>query len=201
MTGKPQPERSIPPPHSDDRTERSEPRAESRPEVVERLFREHNKALLTFISSRLNSPSEAREIAQEAYVKLLGLNDLKAVSYLQAYLYRIAGNLIADRMRRRETRTRHEHFVFFDEIDRENDIPSPEVQSIEQQERQILEVAVGELPPRLRLAFIRVELEGRSVKEVAAELHIKPESVRQFVHRSYEFLADALADRAQGDRR
>ena len=186
-------------PAAEETSARGDATGESRPEVVERLFREHNKALLSFITSRLHSPSEAREIAQEAYVKLLGLNDLKAVSYLQAYLYRIAGNLITDRMRRRDTRTRHEHFVFFDENNRESDIPSPEAELIEGQERQILEAAVAELPPRLRLAFIRVELDGHSIHAVAEELKIKPESVRQFVHRSYEFLAGSLAERVRGE--
>lgn len=165
----------------------------SRPDI-ERLFKEHNQALLCFINARLHSWSESRDVAQEAYVKLLGLDEVRAVSYLQAYLYRIAGNLVTDRMRKREVRARHEHFVFFDENDRERDIPSAEAESIEQQERQLLEKAVGELPARLRLVFTLVELEGKTVKSVADYLQIKPETVRQFVHRSYEYLAEALAD-------
>jgi RNA polymerase sigma-70 factor (ECF subfamily) len=115
------------------------------------------------------------------------------VSYLQTYLYRIAGNLIIDRIRSREVRVRHEHFVFFEESDRERNIPSAEAESIEQQERERLERAVAELPARMRLVFTLVELQGQSVSSVAEHLRIKPDTVRQFVHRSYEFLAEALA--------
>jgi len=161
---------------------------------VERLFKEHNEALLCFINARLHSWAEAKDVAQEAYVKLLGLDEVRAVSYLQAYLYKIAGNLIKDRMRKREVRARCEHFVFFEADDREREIPSAEAESITQQERELIEKAVEELPARCRLAFRLVELEGYSVQLASERLGIKPETVRQFVHRSYEFLAEALAD-------
>lgn len=163
-------------------------------EEIERLFKEHNEALLCFINSRLHSWTESKDVAQEAYVKLLGLDEVRAVSYLQAYLYKIAGNLVTDRMRKREVRERHEHFMFFDANDREREIPSAEAESIQHQERQRLEQAVAVLPARCRLVFTLVELEGKSVKSVAEHLRIKPETVRQFVHRAYENLAEALAD-------
>jgi RNA polymerase sigma factor (sigma-70 family) len=161
---------------------------------IEQLFDEHNDALLCFINARLHSWTEAKDVAQEAYVKLLGLDESRAVSYLQAYLYRIASNLITDRIRKREVRIRHEHLVFFDESDRERAIPTAESASIEQQEREKLQYAVAELPARMRLVFTLVELEGKSVQSVADHLRIKPDTVRQFVYRSYEYLAEALSD-------
>ena len=50
---------------------------------VERLFREHNAALLRFIAAKVGSEQEAREIAQEAYVHLLQLDHPEAISYLR----------------------------------------------------------------------------------------------------------------------
>lgn len=40
------------------------------PAEIERLFREHNAALLRFVTAKLGSQHEAREVAQEAYVRL-----------------------------------------------------------------------------------------------------------------------------------
>jgi RNA polymerase sigma factor (sigma-70 family) len=192
---------------SKQKADEASPAAESAPEGqvsrndIERLFKEHNDALLCFIHSRLHSWSEAKDVAQEAYVKLLGLDEVRAVSYLQAYLYKVAGNLITDRMRKREVRTRHEHFVFFDIDDRERAVLSAEAESIQQQERECLERAVEELPERCRQAFRFVELEGKSVKFVADHLQIKPESVRQFIHRAYEYLGQALSEQLAQARR
>jgi len=163
-------------------------------EEIERLFKEHNAALLCFINSRLHSWAESKDVAQEAYVKLLGLDQVTTVSFLQAYLYRTAANLITDKMRQREVRTRHEHFVFFDSNDREREIPSAESESSQQQERELLTAAVAHLPARCRLVFTLVELEGKTIQLVAEHLLIKPETVRQFVHRAYEYLAEALTE-------
>src|SRR5579859_522154 len=73
---------------------------ESRAAVIERLFREHNEALLRFLRGRVGSCNEALEIAQEAYVRLLSLDQPGAVSYLRAFLFKTAANIAIDRRRR-----------------------------------------------------------------------------------------------------
>ncbi|WP_025895933.1 RNA polymerase sigma factor [Kordiimonas gwangyangensis] len=76
----------------------------ARQEVVENLFREHNQALLAFLRARLASDQAARDVAQEAYVKLLQLDRPQEISFLRAYLYKIAANLATDHRRRQKTR-------------------------------------------------------------------------------------------------
>jgi dienelactone hydrolase len=71
----------------------TEPSGEGGAGDVERVFRDHNEALLRFIAAKLGSRQEAREVAQEAYVKLLSLDNREAVSYLRAFSFKIAANL------------------------------------------------------------------------------------------------------------
>lgn len=66
-------------------------------ERIERLFREHNDSLVRFVLARLHSEAEAHEIVQKAYVRLLKLDEPDAVSYLRAFMYRTAANLVQDR--------------------------------------------------------------------------------------------------------
>ena len=47
--------------------------AELRSTVIQRLFEEHNRTLIGFLRARLRSEAEARDVAQEAYVRLLQL--------------------------------------------------------------------------------------------------------------------------------
>src|SRR6266853_5926060 len=75
----------------------------SRAALVERLFREHNEALIRFLTARLRSYQDAREVAQEAYVRLLSLDQPGAVSYLRAFLFKTAANIAIDRRRRHQT--------------------------------------------------------------------------------------------------
>ena len=79
-------------------------------EVTE-LFRSHNRTLVRFLQAKLQDPQEAREIAQEAYVRLLELERTGAVGFLRAYLFKIASNLAIDRLRSRNTRERIEELA------------------------------------------------------------------------------------------
>src|SRR5258708_775459 len=59
---------SMPPLQADQVAEPTPDNGESRATVVERLFREHNEALIRFLRGRVGSHNEALEVAQESYV-------------------------------------------------------------------------------------------------------------------------------------
>ncbi len=80
------------------------------------LFQAHNRSLIRFLAARLHSSEEAKEIAQEAYVKLLKLDEPDTVSYLRAFLFRIAANLAADRLKQRKRRGHLRSLVFFQPV-------------------------------------------------------------------------------------
>src|SRR5579859_6647978 len=77
-----------------------EPTRAAQSERIERLFREHNEALVRFLLARLRSRQAALEVAQEAYVRLLSLDQPGAVSYLRSFLFKTAANIAIDRRRR-----------------------------------------------------------------------------------------------------
>lgn len=160
-------------------------------EDFEQLFRKHNDSLLRYVNARLNSWTESRDVVQQAYVRLLGLDQSKEVNDLCAYLYRTAVNIANDRLRERGVRQRAQHLVLFEQTAREN--PTPERWWIAAQERESMERAVTQLPPKCRMAFTLVELEDRPLEVVAEHMGIKVASVREFVRRAYAHLAKALA--------
>jgi len=76
-------------------------RSDSTASAVSQLFRDHNRMLVGYLTSRLRSEQEAKEVAQEAYVRLLQLQDPGTPSLLRAYLFKTATNLAIDRLRHR----------------------------------------------------------------------------------------------------
>ena len=76
-------------------------RLDSTGNAVSQLFRDHNRMLVGYLTSRLRSEQEAKEVAQEAYVRLLQLQDPGTPSLLRAYLFKTATNLAIDRLRHR----------------------------------------------------------------------------------------------------
>src|SRR5581483_12225459 len=75
---------------------------DQRTTLIEKLFREHNQSLVRFLITRLNSEQEAREVAQEAYVRLLQLDRPEAVGFLRQFLFKTALNIATDRIRHRQ---------------------------------------------------------------------------------------------------
>src|SRR5258707_12615764 len=78
-----------------------ETKAIGQADAVARLFQEHNRTLVRYLAVRLQSVQEAKEIAQEAYVRLLQLDQPGVESFLKSYLYRVATTLAFDRVRQR----------------------------------------------------------------------------------------------------
>ena len=77
---------------------------EGRAARISHLFRQHNRALLTFLFGFLKDNQAANEVAQEAYVKLLQLEQPGAIGFLHFYLFRVAKNLAIDRIRQEQNR-------------------------------------------------------------------------------------------------
>src|SRR5579863_879679 len=156
----------------------------------ERLFRNHHRALLNLLCSKLHSTADAKDVAQEAYVRLLQLDCPATISHLRGWVFKTALNLATDRLRERTRRARDEHFLCFHTEPAE--APSTEWLWIERQDWEQLQREVQRLPPKCREAFTLVEFEGQTVPEVAARLGVKPNTVYQLVKRAYEHLAKAL---------
>jgi RNA polymerase sigma factor (sigma-70 family) len=154
---------------------------EDRASTVSRLFREHNRTLVRFLHSRLRNEQEAKELAQEAYVKLLQLEAPGGLSFLRSYLFRVAENLAIDRIRQRQIRGRLDHLDVFDDVLKD---VSLERAAIAQQELTLLRQAVAELPSKPRQAFQLLKLQDRPCEEVAAEMRLTVRMVRKYVSRA-----------------
>lgn len=147
-------------------------------ESVAELVREHNRALHAFLMTRVRDPHEAREVAQEAYVRMLQLAQPGAVSFLRAYLFKTAANIALDRARERSNRARlleaQPRGTTIDEL-------SPDRRVLGAEELTIFKDALLELSPKCRRAFLLCRLEGLNDVQVAAELGIKPRMVRHYL--------------------
>ena len=156
---------------------------------VERLFREHNAALLRFISAKVGSAQEAREIAQEAYVHLLQLDCPAAVSFLRAFLFKTAANLAIDRLRQRRRRS---HVTSMAGTDFGVFDLTPERQLSGQQAVAVLGDAVARLPAKCRQAFLLHRVYEMQIEEIAERMGIGVCMARRYVARGLEYVRQCL---------
>ena len=147
-------------------------------EAVKRLFEEHNRALVSFLRARLHNDTEARDVAQEAYVKLLELDDVSAVSFLRAYLFRIAANLAIDRLRNRARGETGQSLEFFAAL---SDERGPDRTAIAAEELELVRRALAELPTKCRQAFTWHVFGGQTTLAIAGRLRLTDRMVRIYI--------------------
>ena len=158
---------------------------------VEQLFREHNKALVGFLTMRLNSEQEAKEVAQEAYVRMLQLDRPDASGFLRALLFKTAANLAIDRLRVRALHGRNPLDELFEDL---LYTPTPEHTALAEEEIEMMRRALRELPAKSAQAFTLHMLAGRDIRSVAAEMQMPERTVRYHVLRAFEHCRTRLEE-------
>lgn len=169
-----------------------EPCADKRKDLIESVFNEHNETLLRFLLTRLQSESDAHEVAQEAYVRLLNLDDLDTVSYLQAYLFKIANNIAIDRLRSKQRFTKFKSLIFVN-----HEHPSEEEVAMTAEKVKLVTGYINELPPKCREAFLLSRFNGLGTEEIAKMMHLSSRMVRKYLVRATEYCCERLDEEQQ----
>lgn len=161
----------------------------SRAQALAEVARQHHAPLLRFLTQRTGSVEEAKEIAQDAYVKVLAVDRQGSIASLGSYLWRSALNLMTDRGRRRVVRERFARVV---RAEAEQLAPSAETVVDARQRLERIEQAVGQLPPRCRDAFVLRVVQGLPFDEVGREMGISGRMAKIYVARALATLQASL---------
>ncbi len=166
-------------------------------EVIGRAFQKYNESLVRYLSVRLCSRRDAEEVAQEAYARMLKLDESDTISHMQAYLFKIASNIAIDRMRSQGRQPQH---LSFDGVS--DGIPAPAV-AVErivgaQQQLALIKEIVAELPPKCRKAFLLYKFKDHSYREIAVEMQLTESMIRKYVLRAIVYCRSRLDDENLG---
>jgi RNA polymerase sigma-70 factor (ECF subfamily) len=143
---------------------------------------QYYKDLLRFLGRKLGNTHDAADIAQEAYVRVLGRNSDGAIAQPRAFLFRAALNLCIDLHRSR----RGFQAVPIDEEAEAIacDAPLQDERTYRRQQLVRLERALHELPAACRQAFLMRQVEGMSYDEIASRLEISTDMVNKHLARA-----------------
>jgi len=150
----------------------------AREETIADLFKAHNRALHAFLMTRLRDENEAREVAQEAYVRMLQLDKPGAVRFLRSYLFKTAANIAIDRAKQRKNQAR---LLEAEAVEEPVDQLSPDRHLLSAEDMEIFKRALLELSPKCRRAFLLYRLEEWSDVQIAKQLGIQPRMVRHYI--------------------
>jgi RNA polymerase sigma factor (sigma-70 family) len=144
------------------------------------VVKREQSRLRNFIRRRVPDPLDAEDILQDVFYRLVEANRLlMPIEHVTGWLFRVARNRITDLFRKKEP----ENFSEIEQVDEEDELlqfedllPSPDAGPEAEYARSVmldeLERAVAELPKDQRDVFIAHEFEGRSFKELSAEMGV-----------------------------
>lgn len=170
-------------------------------EAFRHIMQRCNQRLYRVARSVVGNDAEAEDVLQEAYLQAYRkLDTFRGDAALLTWLTSIVLNAARGRLRKRHTMVdldqvdiaqQDSHIVAFPSRFGSED---PAVGAGRAQIRHLLEQAIDRLPPAFRTVYILREVEELSVDETAAQLDIKPETVKTRLFRARRQLRSALKD-------
>ena len=144
--------------------------------AFEELFNKYYKKLKRFTGQITKSDYLAEEITQEVFVNIwLNRDKINSALSFNGYIYKVARNLTINHLKKiaRSEKTRKE---FWNNIEKaKNDISE---QVIHSEYSQCFEEAISKLPKQKQLIFKLSREEGKSHHEIAKELGISKNTVK-----------------------
>jgi len=146
-----------------------------------------NQRLLRFLRRRAQAV-DIEDLAQETYLRLLRLPDLRTVRNPKAYLLRVASHIASEWRHARpalellsaiEENTLIEHVT-----------PESELQAAVLHQR--VSAVLADVTPMMRAVLLLRLRDGLSYKEIAEDLDLTDRQVRRYLERGYTRLRDVL---------
>lgn len=171
------------------------------------IMQRHNQRLYRVARGIVRDESEAEDVLQESYVRAYAaLPSFRSEASLGTWLTRIVINEATGRLRRRRTAETLDvleqstpsgdaRVVLFPGLDQN---PNPEMAAAHAEIRRLLEHAIDGLPDSFRLVFVMRDIEDMSIEETAANLDIRPETVKTRLHRARKLLRQNLDEKLAG---
>jgi RNA polymerase sigma factor (sigma-70 family) len=148
-------------------------------------YLERRDDLRRFFQARLGGRADVEDLVQELYLKVQAITG-EAIDNPPAYLYRLASNLMLDRLRRakragaRETEWRRANHAMVGALD-VADAPDAEAAVIARQRLEKLSQALTTLSPVTQRVFRLHKFEGLTQVETAARMGISLSAVEKHV--------------------
>lgn len=138
---------------------------------VQALYSEHYGWLRNWLRYKLGSATDAPDIAQDTFLRLLVRHQRQplTIDRPRAYLSTVAHGLVIDHWRRRDLEQ-----AWLETLAAlpESETPSPETRAIVLEALLEIDRLLDELKPAVRAAFLLAQLEGLTSPQIAERLGI-----------------------------
>jgi RNA polymerase sigma-70 factor (ECF subfamily) len=170
-------------------------------DAFERLVRSYDQSVLRLASNLLRSPDEARDVYQEAFLRVYrNLGQFRFDCSFHTWLYRIVTNICLDRLRRRKVRKEESTVIETPEglVDRavqaeeKGPASDPERQTLNRELSSRIADALSELTPRERTVFELRHYEGLRLRAIGEVIGTTEEAAKNCLFRATQKMRASL---------
>jgi len=159
-------------------------------DAFDQVFKKYGDRLFGFALSYLKSKEDTEGLVQDVFLKIWeNRKSLKKESSLKSYLFTIAYHDICHIFRKKQI---HEKFLEEKSAASESTINLEEQLEYKATLEQVNKL-IARLPEKKRLIFIKSRNEGKSTKEIAAEMNLAPGTVDNNISAALKFLRKNLS--------
>ena len=169
--------------------------------AFERLVRAHDRGVLRLAMNLLRSPDEARDVYQEAFLKVFkSLHSFRFDCSFHTWLYRIVTNICLDHLRRRKVRKEESTVVDTEEgavdraiqVEERNPSGNPERQLWNRELGAQIGAALDALTPRERTVFELRHYEGLRLRAIGEIIGTSEEAAKNCLFRATQKMRASL---------
>lgn len=147
---------------------------------VAHVAREFGQDLLRFLSRRVRTAADARDLAQEAYVRLLRLDRKDLIREPLPYLYRIAANLLHEFELKRRAEVEGLRRLYEEQVGTDDQASSAQAAEEGVVSRELARLLSG-LSPKCRAVLVLHRRDGMTYDEIAERIGISPSMVKKYL--------------------
>lgn len=155
-----------------------------------RLSRRFRPALMAFFLRRLRNHAEAEDLTQEVFVRLATV-DRGSMESADAYIFRIAANMLSDRSRREKVRADYRAALWADDPIGVDPLDPARVADAREDVAAVV-AALEDLPERTRAIFVLYRLENMDKRSIADSLSISISAVDKHLMRAQAHIVRAV---------
>ncbi|MEX0644536.1 MAG: sigma-70 family RNA polymerase sigma factor [Parvularculaceae bacterium] len=180
-----------------------DPVISERLKAVEDAIRLVDPLLVSWLAKKLRDAVVARDIAQEAYLRVWRFAHDTPIDDPRALLFKAAANLAANEFKaRRRARAERIEPPLASRADPAEavaaDAPSPEREECARQDLAACRKVIAELPEKARRAFVLSRFEELTYREIAEQLGVSESSVEKYIILALKKLRNSPAAKNAG---
>jgi RNA polymerase sigma factor (sigma-70 family) len=161
-------------------------------QTLEALAANYGPQLHRFLRAHMRDPSEALDLLQEVYLRMLRVPHLESIQSPEAYLFTVARHVVQQHALRRKAIP--ESLDFLPVLDNRVAGPDtdPALQAAAQQTLDEMQLALENMSPKVRAAFLLHRRDGLSIDEIGKALGITRPMVKKYLVRALMRLRQQL---------